>query len=618
MSNFEAWKRMMAYLRPYWLWTGTAAIGLVGGTVLMIAIPTILRDVIDIGLERRDSQYMFWAGALIVGLGIIRGFMGYLARFYGEKLSHHIAYDVRNQVYNKVQNLSFSYHNQSHTGTIITRAISDVDEMQRYYAFGLLDGMNVILLLSGVFVVMLAQSPLLTLVALGPLLPMIWMSAKFASDVEPRWKAVMDRVQVLSDQLQENAIGAQVVRAFAREEYEVQKFSNANRKLYDDQLDLITRWVTYLPASGFVVSLSVAFVLFFGGLMHQAGTGGVTVGMIVAFNAYVLMLGQPLRFVGFIILLVTQAIGSAQRVFEILDEPVEIASKPDAKPMPTIKGHVKFENVSFAYVDAPNRPVLKDINLDIKPGQVVAFLGKTGSGKSTLINLLMRFYDATEGRVTIDDIDVRDVELQSLRKQIGLVLQESMLFSATIRENIAYGNPSATEAEVIAASKAANAHNFIMEFPDGYETELGERGITLSGGQRQRVSIARALLIDPHILILDDSTSSVDTKTEFEIQEALNRLMENRTTLIIAQRLTSVQQADQIVVLDHGNLVEIGTHQELLDLDGHYAEIYRLQLADQDKLKHELLGLEAMKSTVNGKQPADANVQQQPIISSGD
>lgn len=616
MSNFETWKRMMVYLRPYWLWTSAAVVGLIGGTVLMIAIPTILRDVIDIGIERRDSQYMFWAGALIVGLGIVRGLMGYLARFYGEKLSHHIAYDVRNEVYNKVQNLSFSYHNQSHTGTIITRAISDVDEMQRYYAFGLLDGLNVLLLLIGVFLVMLVQSPLLTFFALAPLLPLIWMSRKFAADVEPRWKEVMDRIQVLSDQLQENAIGAQVVRAFAREEYELQKFSAANRELYDEQLNLVRRWVTYLPASGFVVSLSVAFVLFFGGLMEQEGIGNVTVGMIVAFNAYVLMLGQPLRFVGFVILLVTQAIASAQRVFEILDEPVEIASKPDAKPMPTIKGHVRFENVTFTYIDAPDRPVLQDINLDVQPGQVVAFLGKTGSGKSTLINLLMRFYDVTSGRVLIDGLDVRDVELHSLRKQIGLVLQESMLFSATIRENIAYGDPNATEEEVIAASKAANAHHFIMEFPDGYETELGERGVTLSGGQRQRVAIARALLINPHILILDDSTSSVDTKTEFEIQEALNRLMENRTTFIIAQRLTSVQGADQIVVLDHGRVVEHGTHQDLLDLNGHYAEIYRLQLADQDRLKNELLALKALKASNNGTHSTDtAAVRQQPIVS---
>ncbi len=616
MSNFQAWKRMMGYLRPYWLWTLTASIGLVGGTILMIAIPTILRDVIDIGIERRDAQYMFWAGALIVGLGILRGFMGYLSRFYGERMSHHIAYDIRNQVYDKVQHLSFSYHNQSHTGTLITRAISDVDEMQRYYAFGLLDGLNVILLLSGVIVVMVIQSPLLAIVAMAPLLPLIWMSRKFAGDVEPRWKAVMDRIQVLSDQIQENAIGAQVVRAFAREDYELERFSKANRNLYDDQLDLIRRWVTYLPISSFIISLSVASVLLFGGFMEQANIGGVTVGMIVAFNAYVLMLGQPLRFVGFVILLITQAVASAQRVFEILDEPVEIDNKPNAIPMPKIKGHVRFENVSFAYSDAPDRPVLKNINLDVQPGQVVAFLGKTGSGKSTLINLLMRFYDPTEGRVLIDGIDIRDVQLQSLRRQIGLVLQESMLFSATIRENIAYGNPDASEEAVIAAAKAANAHDFIMEFPDGYDTELGERGVTLSGGQRQRVAIARALLIDPRILILDDSTSSVDTKTEFEIQEALNRLMENRTTFIIAQRLTSVQQADQIVVLEAGEIVEIGTHQELLDLNGHYAEIYRLQLADQDRLKRELLALEAAKSTSNGQYASKTSVHQP--ISSGD
>lgn len=591
MSNIANWKRMMGYLRPYKFWTGVALTGIVGGIVLMVAIPTILRDVIDIGIARKDADYMFWAGLLIIGLGIIRGVMGYFARFYGERLSHHIAYDIRNEMYDKVQDLSFSYHNQAHTGTLITRAISDVDEVQRYFAFGLLDGLTTSLLFIGVSAIMFASSPLLAIIALLPMIPLAIMSRTFALHVEPLWKQVMERIQVLSDHLQENVVGAQVVRAFAREKYENERFSEQNEKLYHEQFTLIDRWTMYLPISSFLIATSTALVLFFGALMERNGLGDVTVGTVVQFNAYVLMVAQPLRFIGFVILLTTQAVTSSRRIFEVIDEPLTITSKDDAPDMPQIQGHVRFEDVVFAYDDAPDKPILCNINLEAQPGQIIALLGKTGSGKSTLINLVPRFHDVTSGRVTIDGIDIRDVKLRSLRRQIGVVLQESTLFSATVRENIAYGKPDATDDEIFAAAKAANAHDFIMEFPEGYDTEIGERGVTVSGGQRQRIAIARALLIDPRILILDDSTSSVDTKTEFEIQEALSRLMKDRTTFVIAQRLTTVQNADQILVMDDGEIAERGTHQELLDQNGLYAEVYRLQLEDQERLMHELRAL---------------------------
>ncbi|GAB4524580.1 MAG: ABC transporter ATP-binding protein [Anaerolineae bacterium] len=591
MNSIAVWRRMMTYLKPYRGWALVALAGIIGNTALAVAIPTILGDVIDIGIERGDSGYMLAAGALVVVLGLLRGLTGFLFRFYGERLSHYIAYDIRNDLYERVQHLSFSYHDQSQTGTLITRAISDVDEVQRYFAFGLIDGLITALLLIGVSAVMFATSPILALVSLSPLVPLAFASRTFAMTVDPMWKQIMERLQRLGNHIQENALGAEVVRAFNRENFEINKFSTDNAHLFEEQIGLIKRWGTYLPLSSFIIAFSTALVLFVGGIMERSGFGGVTVGLVVAFNAYILLVAQPIRFLGFVILLTTQAISSAERVFEVLDEPLDIENKPNAHVFKEMQGYVQFENVHFAYQGVDMPVVLKEISFEAKPGQVVALVGPTGAGKSTLISLIPRFYDVTSGRVTIDGVDVRDAEVNSLRSHIGMVLQQSLLFSASVRENIAYGHPGATEEDVIAAAKAANAHDFIMEFPEGYDTLIGERGITLSGGQRQRVAIARALLIDPRILILDDSTSSVDTKTERLIRDALEVLMKGRTTFIIAQRLNGVQHADQILVLENGEITERGTHDELLQKDGYYAEVYRLQLEDQDRVRRELIAV---------------------------
>jgi ATP-binding cassette, subfamily B, multidrug efflux pump len=620
MSGLAIWLRMMKYMRPYWLLAMVAVVGLVGSNILIITIPKILEVVIDtgiigryplldatpmvmaeyiedIGFEYGNADFMIAAGLLVVGLGVLRGVTGFMFRYFGERLSHYAAYDIRNEVYNHVQNLPFSYHDKAETGTIITRSISDVDEIQRFFAFGLIDGLNTLMLTIGISAVMLLSSPVLAVLAILPLIPLAFFSRSFALRIGPKWKKIMERMQRLGNHIQENSVGAEVVRAFSREDYEIQKFSEDNEHLYHERVDLITNWASYLPLSAFIISFSTALVLFFGGLMEQNDFGGVTVGMIVAFNAYVLLLSQPIRFLGFVILLITQAVSSAGRVFEILDAPMDIKSKPDARVLNRTRGYVRFDHVDFAYNGIE---VLHDVSLEAHPGEVVALLGPTGAGKSSLVNLIPRFYDVKSGSVTIDGHDVRDVELSSLRKQIGMVLQSSLLFSATIRENIAYGDPDATEDEIIAAAKAANAYDFIQEFSNGFDTLVGERGVTLSGGQKQRVAIARALLVNPSVLILDDSTSSVDTRTEALIQDALNRLMRGRTTFIIAQRLNSIQNADQILVIQNGRITECGKHQDLLDRDGYYAEVYHLQLEDQERVRAELAAL--------GYQPPETEV----------
>jgi len=613
VSSFVIWKRMMAYLKPYGKWAILAFGALILSNVLVIIIPTILRDVIDIGIIGEmplaiaspaifsslletvgmtygKPDYMLIAGLLVVGLGVLRGITGFSFRYFGEKLSHFIAYDIRNDVYNKVQNQSFTYHDESQTGTIITRAISDVDEIQRYFAFGLIDGVNTAILVLGVAMIMFINSPVLAIISLLPLIPLAFYSREFALFVDPSWRGIMERLQKLGNYLQESATGAEVVRAFTREEYEIKKFGTENEVLYHDHMRLINKWATYLPISAFIIAFSTLLVLFFGAWMEQSGFGGVTVGLVVAFNAYIFLIAQPIRFLGFVILLITQAISSGRRVFEILDAPELIADKPDAVVLDDIQGIVQFTDVSLTYPNT-TKQVLNTINFTAHPGEVVAIVGATGSGKSSLVNLIPRFYDVTAGSVTIDGYDVRDVKLTSIRDRIGVVLQTSLLFSATIRENIAYGKPNATEDEIIAAAKAANAHGFITEFPEGYDTRVGERGVTLSGGQKQRVAIARALLINPRILILDDATSSVDTKTEYSIQQALSVLMRGRTTFIIAQRLNSVKDADQILVLQDGEIIERGRHDHLITQNGYYAETYRLQLADQEKVRNELLAL---------------------------
>jgi ATP-binding cassette subfamily B protein len=435
---------------------------------------------------------------------------------------------------------------------------------------------------------MLIESLPLAMLGLIPVPVLVFTTLRFGNTVRPMFKRIQEQMGVLSDIMQESMTGIRVVKAFAREPYELAKFDGGNDEWFDRRYTVIKTWANNWPFFTFLVAGSIFLLLWFGG--PRALAGEITVGSLFALISYVLMLSGPVQRLGFLVNLMATAGASASRVFEIIDTPNETEDKPGAIPLAESRGEVVFENVGFAYREGLQ--ILRDVTFYAKPGQRIALIGPTGSGKSTVTNLIPRFYEATEGRVLVDGQDVRDLQMKSLRQHIGIVLQDPFLFSQTIAQNIAYGRAEASMEEIIAAAKAARVHDFTVGFPDGYETRVGERGVTLSGGQKQRIAIARALLTDPRILILDDSTSSVDTETEHLIQEALNILMEGRTTFIIAQRLLTLKNADYILVLDKGEIVERGTHDSLLVQDGLYRQIYDLQLRDQEEFVALQEGLE--------------------------
>ncbi len=586
--------RLLPFLRPYLRQVTFSLLSLALLTSAQLALPTVIQRVIDVGLARREISYLVQSALVILGLGMLVAGLTYTQRMLNEWIAAHIGYDLRNRLYDHIQSLSFSFHDRAQTGQLISRCIEDVRAVERFTGFGVVDLIKMLFLLAGTVYLLVTQNASLAAIALLPTLPLVWITTNFGRKVSKLFFAVDNAMGELSSRLQENVTGVQVVRAFAREPYEIERFRRANRSVYDARVRVVTQWSRVLPSSHFLVSLGTILILWFGGRMVLQGE--LTVGQIVAFNAYMLMLATPAQQLTWLVNLAGEATAGAQRAFEVLDRQPKIQSPPAAVRLPTLSGKVEFREVYFRY-DADDLAALEDISVTVQPNQLVALIGPTGSGKTSLVNLVPRFYDVTQGAVLVDGVDVRQVELKSLRRQIGVVLQTSLLFSATIRENIAYGRPDASLEEIIAAAKAAQAHEFIQEMPQGYETLVGERGVTLSGGQRQRVAIARALLLDPRILILDDSTSSVDTRTEQLIQQALDNLMQGRTTFVIAHRLSTVRRADLILVMDGGRIVERGTHRELLNSGGLYREIYDLQLRDQERFRSELEALSSNEPT---------------------
>ena len=591
--------RLIGRALRYWRAFIVAIFVVAAATALNVAAPWLTGYAIDAGLDiatlegiggveetiaRGTIGTLLFAIGLLVTVGVARGLFMYAQTYLGERISQRVAYDFRNDLYDHLQRLSYAYHDSSQIGQIMSRATQDVEGVRVFVSMGVIRLLFVFALLGGVFALMISTNTRVGLIALI-FVPFVaiqgtWTSAR----LRPIWLKVQDLQGQMSNVLQENLTGQRVVKAFSRTEFEQQKF--------DEKVDELFKW-SYSTSKfqafnePFLQSLwllSLAVVFWAGATEIQAGR--MTVGDLAAFQLYLTLLQVPVRSIGWIIMMFARAHSTGARIFEILDAESAVQEHPDATPIGEGRGEVRFEGVSFEYGETDR--VLHNLDIHAKPGDTVALLGPTGSGKSTVVNLLPRFYDPTSGRITIDGDDVCDVTLESLRNAIGIVQQDLFLFIGTIRENIAYGVPDATDADIEAAARAAKIHDYIMEMPEGYNTWVGERGTTLSGGQRQRISIARTLLRDPRVLILDDSTASVDMRTEYEIHEALQALMKNRTTFVIAQRLRTVKAADQIIVLRHGAIVEHGRHEELLAADGFYRQIYDLELRDQEEASASL------------------------------
>jgi ATP-binding cassette subfamily B protein len=528
-------------------------------------------------MKNNAPHDLILAGAALVIFAIVTGIFAFLQAYWAEKNSQALAFDMRNDLFAKIQRLSFSYHDRNQTGQLMIRATDDVEKVRLFLGQGLIQLASAAVMLVGTLIIIFATNARLALVTLWILPVALVLFVVFSSVARPMFTKVQQKLSALNTTLQENLAGIKVIKAFTREKSEETKFNVQANDLMRQNIAIARVFTFMFPMVFLIANLGQASTLYFGGQQIIAGT--LTLGQWEEFSLYLIYLFLPIAQFGFIINQFSQASASATRIFEILDTKNDVTDRPEAILLPTVEGHIRFENVTFRYFGGGD-PVLKDVSFETRPGQTVALLGATGSGKTTIINLVPRFYDPTEGRITIDGRDLRDVTIESLRAQIGIVLQETTLFTGTVRENIAYGKPDARQEEIEAAARAAAAHDFIMEFPDGYDTHVGERGTTLSGGQKQRIAIARALLLDPHILILDDSTSSVDLTTEAQIQDALDTLMKGRTSFVIAQRISTVMNADLILVLDKGQVVASGKHKELMEESEIYAEIYNSQLVE--------------------------------------
>lgn len=573
--------RLVVFVKRHWITLLLAFISMIAMTAFQLVVPKLLGSAIDTAVSAGERTTLVIYAIAIVVVAALRGAAGFGNRYFGEVFSQKMSYEIRNAIYDKLQRLSFSYYDKRQTGEIMSRGTVDVEAVRMFFANGMTTMLQMIFMIVGVSVIMITMNWQLALITLAFMPFIAWRANVISTILQPIWLKIQEIIAEMGATLQESLMGIRIVKAFNRQKEESRKFGDRANTLYDRQISVARVRAINIPIMNVLIGLPVAIILWYGG--RQIIDGNLTLGDVSAFIIYLGMLSMPVRRVGFIATMLSRTVSAGQRIVEIFDTESAVQEKPGAIQLEDVKGAVTFENVTFSYDSTGN--ILEDINFSVEPGQTVALLGGSGSGKSTISSLLSRFYDVKSGRILIDGIDIRDVTLSSLRNNVVAAQQDIFLFSDTIKNNIAYGDVDATTEQIETVAKAARLHDFVASLPDGYDTWVGERGFTLSGGERQRLAIARTLLLNPKVLILDDSTSSVDAQTEHLIRQALDKLIQGRTTFIITHRLPIIKNADLILMLKDGKIIERGKHRELMALKGIYYTTYQAQLVAEKGLE---------------------------------